>query len=198
MGKNVIETYIEKQSQLIILISGFSGSGKTVLGKSLSKDFKIDFLNLNDYMVDEFDKTIDLGDIKVVDWDSPDAVDWNKFNVDVNIKKNKGVIVSGFAFPIDKLDFKTDFHIHLKISKDDLLHNRREYIAENEDSRLKELGDDLEKRILNKVSYPHYLESLKTSKIDKFIVVESGKLKEVYDQLFDYVIKEVEKVIYRH
>mgnify|MGYP003344236893 CR=1 FL=1 len=48
MTKTVVEAYIDKYKQLIILLSGFSGSGKTVLGKSLSKDFKIDFVNLTE------------------------------------------------------------------------------------------------------------------------------------------------------
>ena len=46
MTKTVIEAYIDKYKKLIILLSGFSGSGKTILGRSLSKDFKIDFINL--------------------------------------------------------------------------------------------------------------------------------------------------------
>ena len=36
---NVVEAYIKLNSQLIILISGFSGSGKTLLAKNIEKDF---------------------------------------------------------------------------------------------------------------------------------------------------------------
>ena len=35
---NIVEEYINRNKQLVILISGFSGSGKTVLSRSLLKD----------------------------------------------------------------------------------------------------------------------------------------------------------------
>ena len=47
---NIVEAYIKKRKQLIILISGFSGCGKTVIAKNISKDFNISFLNLNNFM----------------------------------------------------------------------------------------------------------------------------------------------------
>ena len=75
------------------------------------------------------------------------------------------MIISGFSFPQNKLSFKPDFHIHLKISKDDLIKNRNEYVAEKEDSKISQLDDDMTRRILNKISYPHYMKSLEDSYI---------------------------------
>ena len=198
MTKTVVEAYIDKHKQLIILLSGFSGSGKTVLGKSLSKDFKIDFINLNDYYKEDWDEVVEIEENKIVDWDSPDAVDWDKLNEYVSKKKNKGLIISGFSFPQNKLSFKSDFHIHLKISKDDLIKNRNEYVAEKEDSKVSQLDDEMARRILNKISYPHYMKSLEDSYINKFISVKSGQesLKETYSTMFDYLIENIEKKIY--
>lgn len=201
MTKTIVEAYKNKFKQMIILISGFSGSGKTVLGKSLSKDLKINFVNLNDYYKEDWDKTseaIELEERKIVDWDSPDAVDWNKFNEEINRIKEDGVVVSGFSFPKDSLSFKTDLHIHLKISKDDLIKNRKDYKSENEDSRINSLSEEMEKRILNKITYPHYMNSLQTSIINKFIQVKSGEeaLKEAYGIIFDFVVENIEKKIY--
>ena len=51
---NIIEAYIKFNSQLIILISGFSGSGKTLLGRNIQRDFKLQFINLNDYYKENY------------------------------------------------------------------------------------------------------------------------------------------------
>ena len=204
---NIVEEYINRNKQLVILISGFSGSGKSVLARSLLKDinrnnkkYEFTFLNLNDFFKseNEYNNIVEVGDLKVVDWDSPDAINWYKFNEEINKKKSNGVIVSGFAFPKDKLSFQVDFHIHLKISKDDLIKNRVEYANEkidNKISRSNNLGDEMQKRILNKITFPHYLKSLETSIINKFISIKYDMLKEAYDELFDYIMAIIKKKI---
>jgi ABC-type dipeptide/oligopeptide/nickel transport system ATPase component len=204
---NIVEEYINRNKQIVILISGFSGSGKSVLARSLLKDinrnnkkYQFTFLNLNDFYKsdDEYKNIVEVGDLKVVDWDDPDAINWVGFNKEVNKIKSNGVIVSGFAFPKDKLEFEVDFHIHLKISKDDLIKNRVEYANEKLDdktSRISEIGEDIEKRILNKVTFPHYLKSLETSVINKFINIKYDSLKEAYDEMFDYIMAIIKKKI---
>lgn len=120
------------------------------------------------------------------------------FNQEVNKVKSNGVIVSGFAFPKDKLEFEVDFHIHLKISKEDLIKNRAEYANEKLDdktSRISDVGEEIEKRILNKVTFPHYLKSLETSTINKFINIKYDSLKEAYDEMFDYIMAIIKKKI---
>ncbi len=204
---NIVEEYINRNKQLVILVSGFSGSGKTVLARSLLKDinrnnkkYQFTFLNLNDFFKsdDEYNNVIEVGDLKVVDWDSPDAINWEGFNQEINKVKSNGVIVSGFGFPKDKLNFEVDFHIHLKISKDDLIKNRSIYANEKLDdktSRISEIGEELEKRILNKVTFPHYLKSLETSVINKIINIKYDSLKEAYDEMFDYIMAIIKKKI---
>jgi uridine kinase len=195
---NIIEKYIENKKSLIILISGFSGSGKTVIGKSLAKDLKLDFVNLNDFYKDDFKEYKKVGDLSVIVWDSPDSIDWDKFNDNIKEIKNKGVVISGFAFPESKLKFHVDFHVHLKISKDDLIKNRVDYNSERVDSKLEEIKDltpEIEKRILNAISFPLYLELLKQSKFTKTINIEYGKLKDSYNDVFDYIIESVKKII---
>ena len=192
---NIIEKYIDNKKSLIILISGFSGSGKTIIAKSLAKDLKIEFLNLNDYYKDDYKETVKVGDLDIIKWDSPDSIDWDKFNEKVDKEKDKGIVISGFAFPELKLKFHIDYHIHLKISKDDLIKNRQEYNSEREDSKLNDLTPDIEKRILNTISFPIYLEMTKESKFTKIINVQYGELKKAYDETFDYIINSVKKVI---
>ena len=195
---NIIEKYIEDKKSLIILISGFSGSGKTVIGKSLAKDLKLDFVNLNDFYKDDYSGSKMVGNLKVIDWDSPDAINWDKFNKYIDEIKNKGLVISGFAFPESKIKFHVNFHVHLKISKDDLIKNRQDFTSERVDSKLEEIKDltpEIEKRILNAISFPIYLEMLKQSKFTKTINIEYGKLKDSYNNVFDYIIDSIKKLL---
>lgn len=206
---NIVEAYIEQNKQCIILMSGFSGSGKSLIGKSLmkdinrsksdkSKDFK--FINLNDFLKSEseYNVSVDVSGLKIIDWDSPDAIDWVKFNENINENKKDrvGIIVSGFAFPKDKLNFTVDFHIHFKISKDELIKNRHEFTQEKLDdktSRVGEIGEEMEKKILNKITFPHYLKSLENSEFTKFIVVTFGEIKKSYDETFNFTMSMIKK-----
>ena len=206
---NIVDAYIKFNSQLIILISGFSGSGKTVLARNIQRDFKLSFLNLNDFYREDYNEMVDLGnDIKVIDWDNPESIDWNKFNMEVNLNKSKGVVVSGFGFPKDKIDFKQDFHIRIDVPKPLLLDLRHKYLEENKDNKLNEFKNtDTEKLILNKLSYGHYLKIKENSEytyvynlygLSEEESVNLDKITEkTYDVIFDYVIKEIEKNVYK-
>lgn len=195
---NVVEAYIKYNSQLIILISGFSGSGKTLLAKNIQRDFKIKFLNLNDFFKSDYSKTVDLGyDTRVVDWDNPEAVDWDKFNNEVNQVKDKGVVISGFGFPNDMLKFKLDYHIHLRLSKEKLIKNRHDYLDENKDNPLNEIKNTkLEMLILNNLSFKHFMnlkdKSTYTFKID----ATEQTPDETYDHVFNYLIENIQKNVY--
>ena len=195
---NIVEAYLKKRKQLVILISGFSGCGKSVIAKNIAKDFNIEYLNLNNFMKEDYAETTTpkiLLDKKIIDWDDPTAINWDEFNNKINEIKNKGVIVSGFGFPSDKLQFHTHYHIHLKISKDLLLKNRKEYKLENADTKLENIDEELEKKILNNISYPHYIEILGKSKVNTTIQVGEN-LKETYDSVFDNLIEFINDKVY--
>lgn len=206
---NIVDAYIKFNSQLIILISGFSGSGKTVLARNIQRDFKLSFLNLNDFYREDFNEMVDLGNnIKVIDWDNPDSIDWNKFNMKVNLDKSKGIVISGFGFPRDKIDFKPDFHIRIDVPKPLLLDLRHKYLEENKDNKLNEFKNtETEKLILNKLSYNHYLKIKENSDytyiynlygLSEAESVNLDKITEkTYDVIFDYVIKEIDKNVYK-
>jgi hypothetical protein len=205
---NIVEAYIKFNSQLIILISGFSGSGKTLLGRNIQRDFKLNFVNLNDFYKEDYNEVVDLGfDMKVIDWDNPNAIDWDKFNEKINADKNKGIVCVGFGFPEDKLNFKPDFHIRLDIPKQKLIELRHKYLDENKDNKLNEYKDSrIEMLILNKLSYPHHEEIKGKSKYTyKFSLFDKEKenlnLEEIpqkmYDDVFDYLISQINKNIYK-
>lgn len=199
---NIVEKYILDNGKLIILISGFSGSGKTLLAKNIERDFKINFLNLNDFYKKDYVNIITLNhnhnhnkDIKVNNWDNPEAIDWDLFNSKVNELKN--VVVSGFCFPNDLLKFKFDFHIHLRISKQKLIENRKKFNEENDNPLNKISNPKIELLILNKLSYTHYL-NINTKSTYTFNIDVTEKTPDItYDEVFDYVIKQIEKNVYK-
>jgi len=196
---NIVEQYININKQLIILISGFSGSGKTLLAKNIQRDFKLEFLNLNDFFKSDYNEIVDLGhNISVVDWDNPDAIDWDKFNEKVDSIKNKGVVISGFGFPNDRIKFKLDYHIYLKISKEKLLKNRHDYLDENKDNPLNDIKDTkAELLILNNLSYKHFM-NMKDKSTYTFRTDTSEQTPdETYDQIFDYIIENIKKNVYK-
>jgi uridine kinase len=203
---NIVEAFIKFNAQLIILISGFSGSGKTLLARKIQKDFKLEFVNLNDFYKEDYDKTVDLGhDVKVIDWDDPESIDWDKFNDKINSVKNKGVVCSGFGFPNDKLKFEPNYHIRIDLPKTKLIEMRHKYLEENSDNKLNDIKDTrAELLILNKLSYQHYekikANSTYTMKYSLFSEedLDLDKIPDkTYDDIFNYLIKEIEKNLYK-
>lgn len=204
---NIVEAHIKLKNQLVILISGLSGTGKTKLAKSISELFKIKFINMNDYCDKNYNKTIKLpSGVEVINWDTDDIYDWNKFNGDMDKYAKDGVIVCGVVFPKDKIKFKLDFHIHIKLNKQNLFKKRTEYLEEHKED-CQEVGRNVDKNIeytiFNQLTFPYYLGMAERSDITKFInaneyanldqIVYDEKL---FDDAFDYLIKGIEKKIY--
>jgi hypothetical protein len=135
---NIVEAYTKFNNQNIILVSGFSGSKKTMAAKFIANIFKFKYSNLADfnYATSTFDveeNRIKLNDNTIIlDWDNVyKSVDWNKFNRYVLDNMKDGIVISGFGFPANLLKFKPNFHIHIKISKQALLKNREEYLKKH-------------------------------------------------------------------
>lgn len=194
-NRNIVEQYILDNKQLIIVISGFSGSGKTMLAREIERDFKLHFINTNEYYIKDFNKQVELNNTNIIDWDNPDAIDWDKLNEDIK-KYNNTVVISCLGLIKDKITFKPDFHIHLKISKEKLIENRTTYLDEHKGNKMNDYDENLILDILNKITYPHYLNYLKQLEVNKFIKVDSMSVDDIYDETFNYLISQIEKYIY--
>lgn len=189
------EAYKKFNKQLIILISGLSGSGKNKIASFIERDFKIEHLNIDDYCKNNYSNYIEiLEGVKINDWDHIDSYDWDKINEKITELKSDGIIVSGPYFPINKLTNKQDFHINIKISKQKLIENRHNFIKENPDKcadLVQYLDTPIELAIINKMVYPHYLEYTEKSKIDKYMNANELSIDEIYDNTYDYLISKI-------
>jgi uridine kinase len=202
---NIVEAYIKFNKELIILLSGLSGSGKSSVASMVSDDFKIKKIDIESYCIKDNDKTVMLTDengnkLEVTDWDHIDAYDWNKINEEVNKHKENGVIVCGPYFPTTVLKFKPSFHIDIKLSKQILIEKRHKYIKEHlkECPFFEKIYDTpFERIMINKITYSHYVEYRQLSKINHMIDVNdiSKTPEDIYDNVFDFLIEKIQEYI---
>ena len=190
---NIVEAYIKFNGQLIILVSGLSGCGKLALAKNIARDLKIKLLDQHNYYKKDYNVVTSLPDgTKIINWYTDDAVEWDKFNDDVNKLKQEGIVVVGMSFSGTKLNFEPDYHIHLNISKQLCLEKRKEFLEKHKDEYVDEykvINTPTEKLIMNQFIFPYDLESTKNSKVNKFININELSDDQVYDVVFD-VLKD--------
>jgi len=85
---NVVEKYLEKYNQCIILLSGFEQLHLTEYAKNLAENLNFELVKF-------------------------DHENYNILNNEVNKYAKKGVVAYGLSFEKDKLNFKTTYHISL-------------------------------------------------------------------------------------
>jgi len=194
---NVVEAYIKNNKKLLIFISGLHpGSGKSEISKNINRDFKINCINQKDYISKNYKNKVKLPNGKeVINYDSDDSIDWDKFNKDIKKLQKKGLVVNGMSFNKDKIKVKPDFHIHLSISKKNNLLKRKELI-EN-DKKYSNMDYDEIKLVMNQLTYPYYLETLNKSNINKFINTNKYNQEQVYDQVFDSLMEFIFDNLYK-
>lgn len=193
---NQLEEYILRKGDFILLISGLSGSKKSVLAKDMKKDLNFKLLNLDDYCDEEKVPIIEIFDQKVKDWDDIVSYDWDKFNNDVNNNKKNGCVVYGDSFPKNKIKFDTDFHIHITISKEKLIEKRKDFIEKNAE-KCKDMIFFLDKLggFINKVTYNHYIKNRQDSKINLWLNSDEDTIDKMADKTFEFIMNETKKFL---
>jgi uridine kinase len=213
---NIIEAYLKYNKQLLIFITGLSGSGKTFQSTKLATDLKIHVIHLRDYykstvenkndnieyinipdrsninndqptMLLDTHKKIKLPDGNVVyNQYSTKLLDIVKLNNDINKHIQTGLIVSGFPIPEKLINFKIDYHIHLGITFD----KYTEYLLEKKN----QLNyNDIQKKY-TLVIKPYYKNIIKDLKINKFLNLKNFNSKEkIYDNIWDLIINYISK-----
>ncbi len=205
---NVVEAYLKKKGQFIIIISGLSGCGKLRLAKNIARDFRMKIIDQYDYYKKDYNEIVTLPDgVSVINWYTDEAIDWDLLVSDVDSAKKNGVIVIGVSFPKGIFNVQADYHIHLNISKQMSLARRKESLEKYKDVSKHQdeqeiSGTQTEKLIMNKLIFPYYLSATKNAeKIDKYVSVQEYSEKdddgsELYDMVFDVLIKHIEDRLY--
>jgi hypothetical protein len=197
---NIIEAQLKFNKKLVILISGLSGTYKNRMAKDLAKYFNIDCKSLRAFINKDYDKVEVLSNgYKFIDYDNANAYDWNKLNTYVNEHSSVGIIIYGFAFPKDLINFTPDFHYNIKISKQKYIEERHIFLKKNskKNKDLVELiGSVTENLMINDYIYPNYLDYIKRSVVYKYFNANENTTNKIFDELFDHIIAEIEKKLY--
>jgi len=195
---NVVEAYIKYKGQLLIMISGLTGCGKTQLASSIHRDFKIHWINQFDYYKKDYHNIVTLpSGQEINNLDSDDAIDWVQLNSDIDKHKNTGLVVTGFSLQTAKITAVPDYSFNLKLDKHIHL-ERMELFTESHNSKSDNKIDfQVEKTKFNKFTYQYYLDSIAKSSINKFINVTDMSEDAIYDTVFDIIIDVIKRFLHQ-
>ncbi len=125
---NIVDAYIKYNKQLLILISGLSGTSKSKVGKLISDKFKIKFIDTRRFMTEP--ETIETHGRKIKSWIK--SYDYEEIKNEIRKHVQNGVVVCGEYFAEETMkDLNVDFHIHIKLSKQNLIKQRTKFIETN-------------------------------------------------------------------
>jgi uridine kinase len=177
---NILEAFIKKYNQLIILILGLPCSNKSEIAKELKNDLGLPILNINEYLIKNKFKIVELDGIKIKIYEDTDNYDWDKFNKDVEKLKSSGVIIYGNYIDIKKVDFNYDFSffysLNTTLCKNILI--KKKFLNLNNKNH--------DKIYMEKIFNPKYEQIKSDVKFNKFFNVKENTIfSDSYDMIFD-------------
>lgn len=184
---NILEAYITKHNQCIILILGLPCTSKSKLAKELSIDLKLPKININDYLINSkyIEKEIDGVKFKI--YEDEQNFDWDKLNDVVNNKKKTGVILYGNIISKNKLDFNIDFSFFINMN----YNLCKKMLIEKKLIDYKPNSKQLN-IYFTKIFNPLYDELKTNIKIIKFFnIKEKTIFDDIYDDLFDILMNMI-------
>jgi uridine kinase len=182
---NILEAFIKKYGQIIILILGLPCTNKSEIAKELSLDLNLPTININDYLIKDKFVEVEVKDTKFKIFENSENYNWDKLNSDVKKLKSEGVILYGNYFDKDKIDFHIDFSffysMNTTLCKKILIEKK---LLEYDES------DEKIKIYFEEIFNPNYEKLKKKHSMNKFYnVKEDTKFDESYDGLFDLLMK---------
>lgn len=186
---NVVEAYYKFKGQLVLVVSGMSGCGKSKIAKMIATAFGLKFVDQFKFYKKDFTNMVNGPEnIQVQDFNTDDAIDWEKFNEEVvGTESGPGVVISAFSLPKTHINFTIDYHIHLSMTKQKCIEKREAYYTKKPQKAPK-IDIKLEKWIFNHLTYPYYLNTKKLMSIDKIINITDMNEEEIYDIVWDEFI----------
>ena len=185
---NILEAFIKKYGQLIILILGLPCTNKSDIAKELSLDINLPTINSNDYLIPDKYTEVEQEGIKFKIYESSENYNWDKLNEDVNKLKLSGVIVYGNYIDKKKINWNIDFcyfySMNTTLCKKKLIENKMLEFDET-DNKI----DIYFEKIFN----PFYSNVKTEIKINKFFnIKEDIKLDDIYGETFDNLMELIQ------
>ena len=160
-----------------IFISGISGVGKSTVTKQLAKDLNFIHVNQDNYYLRSKPEIILSNGLKVKNWDSIFALDFDKLNKDLKDLHLKGlnIILEGFCLRDDLINIKPDIHIHLSYVPVPNFADLTSYINDAKDFIITKIiysrsqakpGIKNDEIVVKELVWPFYIETLENSIIN--------------------------------
>ncbi len=181
---NILEAFIKKYKQIIILILGLPCTNKSEIAKELGIDLGLQVIKINDFLIEDKFEIVKINNLDVKIYEDTKNYDWDLLNSKVNELKSDGIILYGNYLDIEKIDFDIDFSFFYSMNNGlckKILSEKKMIAWESTDPKTSEYFD--------KIFVPLYDKVKETIKINKFFnVKEDTKFDDSYDELFDLLM----------
>jgi len=186
---NILEAYIKKYGQIIILILGLPCTNKSEIAKELGLDLNLPVIKINDFLIENKYKEIKINDAKFKVYEDSENYDWEKLNSNISELKNKGVILYGNYLDTEKftqeIDFSFFYLMNIKLCKKILIEKK---MIEWEES------DPITQIYFENIFNPLYDKLKNNLKINKFYnIKEETTFTNSYDEIFNLLIELISK-----
>ena len=81
---NILQAYIKKYKQIIILILGLPCSNKSEIAKEFGIDLDLEVVKINDYLIKDKYKEVDIDGTKIKLYEDSENYEWKKLNLTIN------------------------------------------------------------------------------------------------------------------
>jgi len=173
-----------------ILISGISGSGKSLIGSVLAERLGYQFVEGDSfYLKDKPKATLSNGGT-VSNWDTPEAIDWNLLNKTCRgLLYEKSIVLVTFLPLVELFDFPIHCHIRLEVGENV---SEKCICSRSSSKNFSSEKKNLDELVVKELVIP-MCESLKTRKVDCEVrVYDKDTRRSVEDILkeIDFVLQE--------
>ena len=186
---NILEAYLKKYKQIIILILGLPCTNKSEIAKEFGIDLGLEVIKINHYLIEDKFEEVDIDGNKIKLYEDTKNYDWDKLNSTINDLKSNGVILYGNYLDIDKIESEIDFiffySMNIKMCKKILVEKKMIEFKES---------DPLLNIYFDKVFIPLYDNIKNKIKINKFFnIKEETTFDESYDEVFEILMELISK-----